>query len=153
MKQDKIIHVPNKVLKRKTKPVKLLTKGKIRRILRMFDVMYAENGVGLAAPQVGWGYSIFIVAMNTKNTKHEMVFINPEILEQSAETIVLQEMCLSVPGIAANVERSKSIVIKAMDLDGSIFTIETDGLLARCIQHEYDHLSGILFTDRADAGR
>lgn len=110
----------------------------------MLDTMYENNGVGLAAPQVGILKRVFVVdVMDGKGAK---VFINPEILEKSGEQID-EEGCLSLPGRHKAVNRANKIKIKALDIDGNEFVLEAEELLARAIQHEYDHLEGVLFID------
>tara|TARA_R100001244_G_scaffold25113_2_gene25348 strand:+ start:17501 stop:17977 length:477 start_codon:yes stop_codon:yes gene_type:complete len=149
-KPDKIIIAPNSLLKKKARQVKILTSGKKKRIIHMLDLMHASGGCGLAAPQIGWDFQIFVVGLKDEHLKlHEFVFINPEITFRSEETSVEAEGCLSLPGIQIDVERPVRIVVKAKDLDDSMFEMEVDGMLARCVQHEYDHLSGILLTDLA----
>jgi len=148
MKHDTVLIYPDKALKQIARPVKILTKSKVKRILNMFDIMYNNGGIGLAAPQIGWGSRIFIVGLKALKKTHEFVFINPEIIEYSSETCVIEEGCLSLPDVTVAVERPKDIVIRATDLDGSTLTMETSNMLSRCIQHEYDHLSGILLIDK-----
>lgn len=112
----------------------------------MFDTMKKENGVGLAAPQVGKNIRIFIALVH--NQKY--VFINPQIIETSQETCVMEEGCLSIPKIYDYVTRPAAVKIQFLDADGKRCTMEADGLLARVIQHENDHLNGVLFIDRLD---
>ena len=146
-KIDKILTVPNPLLRRKAKPLKLFTRSKFKRIKNMFRLMYYNNGMGLAAPQIGWNTRVFIVNP-TGYKKHEMVFINPVIIETSGDLVEATEGCLSVPDVRGTVERRENVKIEAEDLEGFHFTLETSGLLARCILHENDHLDGVLFTDK-----
>lgn len=146
-KFSKILTVPDPLLRRKAKPLKLFTRGKHKRIKNMFPLMYANFGMGLAAPQIGWNARVFIINPSG-NKKHEMVFINPIILETSGDLVGLEEGCLSIPGVTGTVERRENIKIEAEDMEGFHFTLEASGVVARCILHEFDHLEGILFTDK-----
>ena len=110
----------------------------------MIETMYENNGVGLAAPQVGILKRIFVVdAMDGAGSS---VFINPEILEKSGEQTD-EEGCLSLPGRHKPVKRANKIKIKALDVNGNEFVLDAEEFLARAIQHEYDHLEGVLFID------
>lgn len=111
----------------------------------LFDTMYEGKGIGLAAVQVGKPLRLFI----THSPKDmPRVFINPEIVETALEEDIYEEGCLSIPGINADVTRPYAVKIQAWNERGKPFTLDADGLLARVIQHEYDHLNGILFVDR-----
>ncbi len=115
----------------------------------MFDTMYAEDGVGLAAPQVGVSKRVFIVDVSDVEGEPDepAVFINPEIVWRSAATGVLEEGCLSIPGVREDVKRPLEIEVKAQNEKGEQIHFKADGLFARAIQHEYDHLNGVLFVD------
>ena len=112
----------------------------------LFVTMQAEGGVGLAAPQVGKSVRLFV----TSAGGGPAAFINPEIVERSKEKIDWEEGCLSLPRMLVDVRRPKRVTLRAQTLDGQTATIEADDLLARVIQHEIDHLDGILFPDRMD---
>jgi peptide deformylase len=116
----------------------------------MFDTMYDENGVGLAATQVDIHQQIVVMDVS-ENKENPLVFINPEIIEKSSDTLVNEEGCLSVPGCYAKVDRHTKVTVKALDIDGKEFTLEGEELLAICIQHELDHLQGVLFVDYLSA--
>lgn len=121
----------------------------LRTLVRdMFETMYKNNGVGLAAPQVGVNKRLFIIDTG----ENPITFINPEILETSGKE-TCNEGCLSLPGLQETVTRAKWVKARATDLDGTTFEIEADGLLARAIQHENDHLDGVLFIDRISKAR
>ena len=111
----------------------------------MFETMYAAPGVGLAASQVDV-HQRFMVIDVTEEKDRPLVFVNPEILSKAGEQ-VYQEGCLSVPGIFADVTRANEIQVRAIGRDGQPFELSIDGLLAVCIQHELDHLNGVLFVD------
>jgi peptide deformylase len=119
-----------------------------RKIAAMLQMMYRANGIGLAATQVGWNQAVF-VTNHTWLPENERVFINPQILSFSKDIVEASEGCLSVPGIVGAVDRPRAVLIRAQDLNGNYFEVDADGLLARCVQHEYDHLQGILFIDKA----
>ena len=108
--------------------------------------MYDAPGIGLAATQVDVHKRLIVIDIS-ENKDQPLVLINPEIIEKDGVE-VMEEGCLSVPGIYAKVERAEAITVRALDRDGQAFEMDADGLLAVCIQHEIDHLDGILFTDR-----
>jgi peptide deformylase len=112
---------------------------------RMFNTLIAERGVGLAAPQVGVLERLFVVCIEGFPP---YVFINPSIIETSEEMCLYEEGCLSIPGVWASVKRPRRVTVQAWNERGRPFTLQADGLLARVIQHEYDHLDGVLFIDR-----
>lgn len=141
---DKIVTHPDERLRLKSKPVKLLMPSTITRIEEMFRVMYQGGGIGLAANQVGWRASIFVVDIMDGKQK---VFINPEILWESEETVTYPEGCLSVPGKHIWISRPKAIKVRSRNLEWELVELEADGILARVIQHEKGHLDGELITD------
>ena len=114
----------------------------------MLESMYAADGIGLAAIQIGVPKRVLVMDLVRKDGKSEpRVFVNPKILWTSDETAVCQEGCLSVPDIWEEVERPAQIRAQYLDRDGRLHNIEAEGLLATCLQHEIDHLEGILFVD------
>jgi peptide deformylase len=141
----------DKILRKKVSPVKEVDLKTIELIKNMFDTMHNANGVGLAANQVGADKSIFIVDVS-KVEGHEdskpMIFINPEITERSEKLRIIEEGCLSIPDIRVEVERPESITIAYQDTDLKTHALKAENLLARVIQHEFDHVQGILFIDR-----
>ncbi|MBR6881028.1 MAG: peptide deformylase [Clostridiales bacterium] len=135
------------ILRKKSRPVDEISPRIIKLLDDMAETMYLDNrGIGIAAVQVGVLRRVFIVDVGDEHGKLE--FINPEITYTEGEQTYC-EGCLSLPGKSADVERPEKIRIKALDRNGNEFELEADGLLAVCICHEYDHLEGILFTDRA----
>jgi peptide deformylase len=114
----------------------------------MFEAMLNGNGIGLAAPQVGVLKRLFVACLADGERR---VFVNPNILETSVETAVKEEGCLSIRGIFHDVERPARVRVQAQTLDGKAFTMDAEGALARVIQHENDHLNGVLYIDRIDA--
>lgn len=119
----------------------------------MFETMDAANGVGLAAPQIGMSIRLFVVDTEPMVEDDDdekgvrMAFINPQIVDETGEEWKFEEGCLSIPGIREDVSRHDTIRIKYQDTDWNEHEEEIDGILARVIQHEYDHIEGILFTD------
>ncbi|MDO4698031.1 MAG: peptide deformylase [Pasteurellaceae bacterium] len=111
----------------------------------MFETMYAHEGIGLAAPQVNVLKRVITIDIEGDKA-NQIVLINPEILACSGETGI-EEGCLSIPGSRALVPRKEKVTVKALNRNGEAFTLEADGLLAICIQHEIDHLNGVLFVD------
>lgn len=139
------------LLRKTSRPVEEITPRIIKLLDDMADTMYyGGRGIGIAAPQVGVLRRVFIVDVGDEHGLIE--FINPEILEVSGSQID-NEGCLSVPGKTCEVERPSHIKVKAMDRNGNEFELEADGLLARCICHENDHLNGILFIDKSVDGK
>lgn len=147
----KILHYGDERLRQKCREVSKVSK-KIKTLAQdMIDTMYVNNGVGLAAPQVGEDLRMFVIDVSTDDEPlNPIVFINPKIIKKSG-AIKSNEGCLSFPKAYIDVRRYKNIMIKALDLKGRPFVLEAkDGeLLARAIQHEYDHLDGILFIDHS----
>ena len=132
------------VLRKTAVPVKEFNDELFSLIDMMIEAMKENKGIGLAAPQVGDNRRVFVCSVNDQEP---MVFINPEIIETSMDTSVYEEGCLSLPGMYADVERPERIKVQAWNKKGRPFKIEADDLLATCIQHEIDHLNGILFVD------
>jgi peptide deformylase len=119
----------------------------IRAIIdNMLETMYQEKGVGLAATQVDIHQRIVVIDVS-KDNNEPIVLINPEIIKKGEEIVINEEGCLSVPGCYAKVERHNTVTVKALDRDGKEFTLNGEELLAICIQHELDHLKGVLFVD------
>ncbi len=145
----KVLEYPNSVLSGKAKLVESISKKDLQLIRDMIDTMYQEDGVGLAAPQVGVPKRIIIVSPNA-HPGEERVYINPEILQSSSEQEIGLEGCLSLPGISCEVRRAKKIKFKALDLNGSEKIEDFENFSARVIQHEIDHLNGVLIIDRVD---
>jgi peptide deformylase len=122
-----------------------------RQLIRdMFETMYAEEGVGLAAPQVGIGERIIVIDPQQDDLP-AFALINPEILGASKETEKGEEGCLSIPGLRELVERSHSVMVRGLTPEGEARELNLEGLPARIIQHEIDHLDGVLFIDRVSA--
>lgn len=140
-----VLRFPDERLRTVAKPVAKIDSDIKKLVKDMFDTMRDENGIGLAATQVNVHVRVVVMDVSEEHNQPR-VFINPEITHMDGKTIS-EEGCLSVPNNYAKVERAEHIVVKAQDIDGETFTLEADGLLAICIQHELDHLKGKLFVD------
>jgi peptide deformylase len=143
-----ILEFPDPRLRTRAAPVDpaRITEAPFQQLLDdMFQTMYEEPGIGLAASQVDV-HQRFMVIDVSEDRSQPLVFINPEITEKSGEQ-VYQEGCLSVPGIFADVTRANEITVRALDRNGQPFELTTDGVLSVCVQHEIDHLDGKLFVD------
>lgn len=141
-----ILRYPDKRLQKVAKPVTQFDANLKKLVADMAQTMYAAPGIGLAASQVD--QHIQLVVIDISETQHELrVFINPEIIWRSEEKARYEEGCLSVPGTYDEVERAAKIKVRALDENGVRFELEADGLLAICIQHELDHLNGVVFVE------
>ncbi|MCH3907817.1 MAG: peptide deformylase [Sphaerochaeta sp.] len=142
-----IITLGDEVLKEKCTPVETFDNALRMLVDAMFETLVEADGVGLAAPQVGVLKRLFVIEIRDEV---KQVFINPQIIQTSVETCVMEEGCLSIPGIWHDITRPEKITVQAQDVDGKPFTVTAGGLYARAIQHEYDHLNGVLFIDHLD---
>ena len=142
-------YYPDPVLTRRGDAVTEFGEPLVRRARRMFEIMYENKGIGLAAPQVGWSAQLFVANLSgdPENRDEELVFANPKVSEPAGEAS-FEEGCLSFPGIHLDVVRPDTVKVTAQDVAGEWFEMDTDDLLSRCVQHEFDHLDGILFTSR-----
>lgn len=139
---------PDEVLKRKALPVEEIN-GKLQTLIDdMIETMYAAPGIGLAAPQVGVSKRLIIVDVGYRDGKSSLITVINPVLIHSEETIDSEEGCLSLPGHILNIKRSARVVVRGLDRKGDPVEIEAEGLLARALQHEIDHLDGILILDR-----
>jgi peptide deformylase len=141
-----ILRYPDKRLNKIAKPVTVFDDDLKQLVADMAETMYAAPGVGLAASQVD--QHIQLVVIDVSDAQNELqVFINPEIIWASEETTIYDEGCLSVPGVYDGVERPSHVKVRAQDVNGKSFELAADGLLAVCVQHELDHLKGIVFVE------
>ena len=143
----KLFTYPDPLLKEISKEVTDFSKELKSLTDDMFKTMYENSGIGLAAPQVGILKRIVVIDLQEDDKKVPLIFINPQIIEACGST-TFEEGCLSVPGYHEVVKRKKDITVKFQDLEGKEQVINATGLLAICLQHEIDHLSGILFVDQ-----
>ena len=146
--QRKIIKYPDPVLKKKAEPIAAIT-PEIRQLAEdMLESMYASEGIGLAAPQVGESIRLIVVDVTGPEKREEpMVIVNPEIVCSAGE-VVSDEGCLSVKDMRSEVTRAETCTVRGLDLDGNQIEIEAEGMTSICLQHEIDHLEGVLFIDR-----
>ena len=143
-----ILILPDKRLRQVAEPVKKIDAGIRKLIDDMFETMYEAPGIGLAATQVGVKKRVFTIDLAKKEEpKNPQVFINPQIVWFSDEKSTHEEGCLSIPEFYSEVERPAQVKVKYLDLEGEPREVEANGLLATCLQHEIDHLNGILFID------
>ena len=140
-----IITLGNELLRQKAEKIEKIDTELVKTAHQMLAMLNEKKGIGLAGPQLGLLKRIFVVHVEGDIPR---VFINPSIIETSTETMKFEEGCLSVPGVWADVVRPKSVKIQAWNDRGRPFTLEAEGILARVILHEYDHLEGVLFIDR-----
>ena len=144
----KIITEPNKILRQKSLPVDNVGKEQQQLMDDMLETMYAAKGIGLAAIQIGVPKRIIVMDISSdKEKKNPMYFVNPVINNKNSQKSIYEEGCLSVPNQFAEIDRPKSCDIEYIDYNGKKENLSADGLLATCIQHEMDHLEGILFID------
>ena len=143
-----ILVAPHPVLKQKAKPVEQVDARIAKLMDDMVETMYAAKGIGLAAPQIGVLERVIVVDVHEKDEKPNPIRLaNPEIVWKSDETSVCEEGCLSVPEQYAEVTRPASVRVRYLDENNETRELEADGMLATCIQHEIDHLNGVLFVD------
>ncbi|MGE5366994.1 MAG: peptide deformylase [Betaproteobacteria bacterium] len=143
-----IIKLPDKRLRLVSEPVKQIDAGIKKLVDDMFETMYKAPGIGLAAIQVGVAKRVITLDLSKKEDDHEpQVFLNPEILWQSEARAKFEEGCLSIPDYYEEVERPAEVKVKYLDLAGKKREIDAKGLLATCLQHEIDHINGVLFID------
>ena len=142
-----IITEPNEILRQVSKPVPAVGNEERKLMDDMLETMYAANGIGLAAIQIGIPKRIIVMDISKDGKKNPMYFVNPIINNKDKEKTIYEEGCLSVPDYFAEVERPKYCEVEYLDYNGECKVLEADGLLATCIQHEMDHLEGILFID------
>lgn len=142
-----ITKLGEEILRKKVDPVPEVN-DEIRKLAEdMFETMIAADGVGLAGPQVGKNLRMFVLIADDDVRR---VFINPQIIKTSEEVCDYDEGCLSIPQVYETITRPAKVTVQALNEKGRPFTLEADGFLARIIQHEYDHLDGILYIDRGD---
>ena len=147
-----ILTPPARILRAKARPVGLADDDTVRTLVpKMLALMYAAPGIGLAAPQIGVGLRLCVVDLMPDDKPAPMHLVNPEIVRVSEEWATREEGCLSLPGQYADVSRPARVMVRYYDLEGNRQEIEAEGLLAACLQHEIDHLDGVLFVDHLSA--
>ena len=144
----KILTEPDPILRKKCEPLEKVDAETKKLMDDMLETMYAAPGIGLAAVQVGILKRLVVIDISKAEEKKKPLFlINPQIIRQSKKTSVYEEGCLSLPGQFAEIERPAECTLKYIDYNGKEKELKADGLLATCVQHEVDHLNGILFID------
>ncbi len=139
--------LPDSVLRQRSKRLKSVD-GSVRRLIgSMIETMHSANGVGLAAPQVGTPLRVIVIGIPEGE---EIVLINPEIVRRRGERLI-DEGCLSIPGYVGQVKRAESVTVKGRDQNGREIRIKADNLLAQALEHEIDHLNGVLYIDHLDS--
>jgi peptide deformylase len=146
-----IIEAPDRRLTTPSTPVERIDEDLLRLLDDMLQTMYAAPGIGLAAPQVGVPKRAFVADLSGEGDRAPLYVINPEIIARSKTTNVAEEGCLSLPKHFGDVARFDQVRVRYLDREGAPREIAADGLLARCLQHEIDHLDGILFVDHLSA--
>jgi peptide deformylase len=141
-----VLRFPDERLRTKAAPVAEVNEDIKNIVADMFETMYAENGVGLAATQVDIHQRIVVIDVS-EDKAQSYVLINPEIIKKNDEIMINEEGCLSVPSNYAKVERHTEVTVRALDINGEAFELDATELLSICIQHELDHLDGVLFVD------
>ncbi|CAN7144126.1 MAG: peptide deformylase [Rhizobium sp.] len=143
-----LIILPDPLLRQVSKPIERVDADFQRLADDMLETMYDAPGIGLAAIQIGVPRRMLVIDISREGEeKQPLVFVNPEVVASSDERSVYEEGCLSIPDYYAEVERPATVKVKYLDRDGKEQTVEADGLLATCLQHEIDHLNGVLFID------
>ena len=143
-----IIKLPDKRLRAVSEPVKHVDAAVKKLIDDMFETMYQAPGIGLAAVQVGVAKRVITMDLSKKEDDHEpLVFINPEVVWASGQTAKYEEGCLSIPEYYEEVERPAEVKVKYLDRNGKSHEVSAKGLFATCLQHEIDHINGVLFID------
>jgi peptide deformylase len=143
----KIVKIPDPILETKTTPVKQITPEILKLIKDMIETCRKAQGIGLAAPQIGKSLRLCVINLEHMGLP-PFALINPKIVKSSWKKVDMEEGCLSIPGLYGMVKRPAKVTVKAMTAEGSETKFEADGILARVIQHELDHLDGVLFTSK-----
>ncbi len=145
-----ILSIPHPALKTKSEPVEEVNDTIRAQMDKMLETMYAAPGIGLAANQVGLLNRVLVMDLSSKTEGEEpnpICMANPEVIWESEEFSVMEEGCLSVPRQYADIERPSIVKVQYLDYDGNVAKIKADGLLSHCVQHEIDHLDGVVFID------
>ena len=145
----RILHIGEEPLRDVSEEIAVIDDEVRQLAADMFETMYKANGCGLAAPQIGVNKRLVVI---DTDHEHKFVLINPEIIKASGKE-TCEEGCLSLPGLRENVQRATRVTARYMDLEGNTMEVTAEGLLARAIQHEIDHLEGVLFVDRISKAR
>ena len=150
-RKRQIVHYPDPVLRKRARPVDRIDESIRELVQEMFEIMDEEDGIGLAAPQVGESLRLFVTGPHAESGHPHRVFINPVLSGFQGELESHDEGCLSLPGIRGEIRRQPHAVIEALDLEGNAVKLESGEFIARVWQHEFDHLEGVLIIDRMTA--
>lgn len=150
MAVQQIRTIPDPILRRKAKKVMNFDKSLKKLVSDMIETLHAANGAGLAAPQVGISQRVIVLCINENNSTLELAIVNPEIVKRKGER-VCKEGCLSIPGYIGEVKRSEEVKIKGYDTYGTEIKLKGQGLLSQALEHEIDHLNGVLYVDHLDS--
>jgi peptide deformylase len=146
-----ILTVPDPILRQRAKRVKKIDKSIQKLVSDMCETLTSANGVGLAAPQIGTSLRVIVISIPQKDQKNdEYCFINPEIVRRTGERVV-REGCLSIPGYIGEIKRSEQVRVKGVDATGKELKLRAEGLLAEALEHEIDHLNGVLYVDHLES--
>ena len=143
-----VVKYPDELLHKKSDDVRVFNKKLAKLISNMFDTMYKFNGIGLAAVQVGILQKVIVIDIDHEEQKFKSEIINPKIISFSQEQSIMEEGCLSVPDKICEVLRPSKVEVEYFTVDGEKHVINADGLLAKCFQHEIDHLNGVIIVDK-----
>ncbi len=146
----KVVHYPEPVLRKRAVEVGRVDEHVLEVIASMFQTMYEDRGVGLAAPQVGLAQRILVInpTGDPAQKSEELALVDPVLVDRSGSSVRMEEGCLSFPGIFAEIERPDRCRVKALDPEGRAIELSLEGFTSRVVQHEYDHLEGVLLVDR-----
>lgn len=150
MAELKIEFLGSPLLRQKAEEIDVIDDDLRTLVDDMFETMYKAEGIGLAGPQVGVLRRVLVVDLKDEEARR-YALVNPRLVHKGKEQDKVEEGCLSIPGVSAHVERPTEVVVEALDQNGEPVRIEAGGLLARCLQHEIDHLDGVLFIDHLSA--
>lgn len=149
MLPERILPIDDPRLRQPSVPVMAIDQGTRALAAHMFRVMDAANGAGLAAVQIGILKRLIVMdVVDAAGQRHRLALVNPEIIEASSVQVSGSEGCLSMPGAVQRVARAETVMVTYMDMDGQPASVSADGMFAVCLQHEIDHINGIVFTDR-----
>jgi len=146
----KIVIVPDPVLRKKAKRVTSFDKSLKKLIADMTDTLHEASGVGLAAPQVGVSERVIVLCINENEKTTELAIVNPEVTKRKGERIC-KEGCLSIPGYIGEIKRSEEVKVKGYNAEGKEIKIKGQGLLGQALEHEIDHLNGVLYVDHLES--
>jgi peptide deformylase len=146
----RIVTVPDPILRKHAKKVTSFDKGLKKLVADMVETLHEANGAGLAAPQVGISQRVIVLCINENESTTELAIINPEVVKRKGERIC-KEGCLSIPGYVGEIKRSEEVKVKGFDATGKQIKIKGQGLLGQALEHEIDHLNGILYVDHLES--